>query len=135
LSIWPRIGAAAIALLIVGVGAMTYVLTPGHSSLIPPCPFYRLTGLHCPGCGMLRSLHQLLHGNLLGAWRFNPFVVVYVPLTGYALAFLGALAISGKRLASPSIPPKVAWGALIAILAFGVARNIPVYPLTLLAPH
>ena len=52
-----------------GVTAMLLCLRsphqPGH---YPPCPVAALTGLHCPGCGTLRGLHALLHGDLLQAF-------------------------------------------------------------------
>ena len=35
------------------------------------CPFYRLTGLYCPGCGSGRAVRALLHGHLLQALSYN----------------------------------------------------------------
>ena len=32
---------------------------PGH---YPTCPFLATTGFYCPGCGALRAVHDLLHG-------------------------------------------------------------------------
>ena len=33
-------------------------------SPLPGCVFYQFTGLYCPGCGMTRALHALVHGDL-----------------------------------------------------------------------
>jgi len=46
------------------------------------CPFRRLTGLPCPGCGMTRAFWALSGGRLREALTFNPFSVV---LLGMAL--------------------------------------------------
>lgn len=120
---------------IAGLIAATYFVAPGKSPWIAPCPFHWLTGLHCPGCGTLRGLHQLLHGNLAGAWGYNPLMVLYLPVVGYAVASVGVFAASGRKLAEPRVSPRAAWAALVIILAYGVLRNVPVYPFTLLAPH
>ena len=36
-----------------------------------PCPFYCITGLKCPACGMTRAVAALVSGNLRGALEFN----------------------------------------------------------------
>ncbi|EUA36348.1 hypothetical protein I549_1211 [Mycobacterium avium subsp. avium 2285 (R)] len=43
--------------------------TPGGP--LPVCPTKALLGVDCPGCGSLRMVYALMHGNLLGAARFN----------------------------------------------------------------
>lgn len=40
------------------------------------CPFRRVTGLPCPGCGLTRSWVDLLHGDLAAAMTANPFGIV-----------------------------------------------------------
>jgi hypothetical protein len=53
------------------------------------CVIRRVTGQPCPGCGMTRALSRLAHGDLCGAWRHNPRVVVVAPLL--VVAWLGAI--------------------------------------------
>ena len=114
--------------------ALIYARNPEEPDFYPPCMFYILTGLHCPGCGTLRGLHQLLHGNLIGAFGYNPYTMLALPFIGYA--FLSALtsATRGKRLPSVFVHPALIWGLLVAVLSFWVLRNLPVYPFTALAP-
>ena len=114
--------------------ALLYFRNPEDSSLYPPCLFYALTGLHCPGCGTLRGLHQLLNGNLLAAFGYNPYMMLALPVLGYAYLAALLLSVSGKRLPTVFLPPALIWGLLAAVLAFWVLRNVPVYPLTVLAP-
>ena len=114
--------------------ALLYVRNPEEQGLYPVCPFYFLTGLHCPGCGTLRALHQLLNGNVLAALGYNPFSMLALPFIGYA--FLSALLVTtwGKRLPSPFIQPALIWALLVAILAFWALRNVPVFPFAVQAP-
>ncbi|QLQ10456.1 MAG: DUF2752 domain-containing protein [Nocardioidaceae bacterium] len=44
------------------------------------CPLYAATGLYCPGCGGLRAVNDLTHGDLAGALSSNLLVVLAVPI-------------------------------------------------------
>ena len=114
--------------------ALLYFRNPEEGGFYPPCFFYALTGLHCPGCGTLRGLHQLLNGNLLAAFGYNPYTMLALPVLGYAYLAALLLSVSGKRLPTVFLPPALIWGLLAAVLVFWVLRNVPVYPLTILAP-
>ena len=114
--------------------ALVYARNPEEQGLYPPCIFYALTGLYCPGCGTLRGLHQLLNGNIIAAFGYNPYSMLALPYIGYA--FLSALLVSvwGRRLPAPFIHPLLIWGLLIAVITFWALRNIPMHPFTVLAP-
>lgn len=114
--------------------ALLYVRNPEDAGFYPPCFFYALTGLHCPGCGTLRGLHQLLNGNLLAALGYNPYMLLALPVIGYVYLSALLLSVSGKRLPAVFVPPTLIWGLLAAIVAFWILRNVPVYPFTVLAP-
>lgn len=47
------------------------------------CLVTRITGKHCPGCGMLRALSSLAHGNFRRAWHYNWRAFLVAPLLGY----------------------------------------------------
>jgi len=115
-------------------GIVLRVFDPATSGIFPPCPLHYLTGLYCPGCGSLRAIHQLLHGNLEAAWAMNPLTVLLLPFIAYALATEAIVQIRGRRL-TPWILPGF-WIQLLCgiIVVFGVVRNLPVYPFNLLAP-
>lgn len=49
------------------------------SPWFPQCPVKLLTGYSCPGCGVQRAFHALLHGNLGQALAYNYFFVLSVP--------------------------------------------------------
>ncbi|HVJ45339.1 MAG TPA: DUF2752 domain-containing protein [Luteolibacter sp.] len=104
-------------------------------SWFPGCLFHRVTGLHCPGCGMTRATYAALHGNFGLAFRMNPVGVILLPI---ALGVLGIQIIGwvrGKRLNwFPETTPKLAWALAILVIVFWILRNIPCWPFTLLAP-
>ena len=104
--------------------------SPG--SLLPPCPFYALTGIWCPGCGSTRCLHALVHLDLPGAMAMNPLLVVSI-LPMLVLALHGAGLWPAKlgglvRLFARPIP----W--MVVIFVYWIARNLPWHPFNLLAP-
>jgi len=138
-----RLFAAMLAAAVVGLVTLR-VFDPATSGVFPPCPVHYLTGWYCPGCGSLRAIHQLLHGNLQAAWAMNPLAVLLLPFIMYGLAShaldeirvprLGGRRLSARRLPQPFLP--AAWihtlGA--AIVLYGIVRNLPLHPFNLLAP-
>ena len=115
------LGVAAAALVVTGYVAAVDPNAAGH---YPTCPFLAITGWYCPGCGALRAVHALTHGDLATALARNPFAVVAL---GYLVVawvlWLGRAARGqpARRLA----PPWVLYVVLAAVVAFGVLRNVP----------
>ena len=124
---------ATICLVVVGL-LLLRIYDPATSTIFPPCPIHFLTGWYCPGCGSLRAIHQLLHGNVRTAWAMNPLSVLLFPFLAYGLASEAMLYARGGTL--PQFTLSGAWiRALCAtIVLFGVARNLPFHPFDLLAP-
>lgn len=120
-------------LLLVAV-AVVYRYDPGASGLYPPCPFHALTGLCCPGCGSLRALHQLAHGNLGAAFGLNALMVLSAPFLAYALLAEGLATLGWRVLPRPFLPAWMVWSLLGVIVAYWVLRNVPAYPFSALAP-
>lgn len=114
--------------------AVLYHWDPATSA-ISLCPLRAFTGYYCPGCGMTRALHQLLHGNAAAALAYNPLVVLTLPIAMYWLISEIMLIGWNKKLPRPQPTPRLLWSVLMVVIAFGILRNIPYYPLTLLAPH
>jgi len=51
------------------------------------CPSSGLfAGCNCPACGMTRAMSRLLHGDLIGAWNFNPLVFVVLGIMVWIIA-------------------------------------------------
>jgi hypothetical protein len=98
-----------------------FAFDPTKVAIFPPCLFHNLTGLDCPGCGAQRALHQLLHGNLLGAVRLNAMFVVSLPLAAW---FGTRWILRSSRGQAASLNAKWMSLYLLAWLVFGVLRNL-----------
>jgi len=119
---WALLGVVAVIAL--------YVLNPSQTWFLPSCQFHKLTGLYCPGCGMTRATHHLLHGHLLTALHCNALFTLALP----CVAAYGIWRWAAQPEQPTAWKPVYAWLLLSAVAVFAVARNIPAYPFTLLAP-
>jgi len=120
-----------------GVAAAVPVLyryNPMQVHFYPRCPLYVMTGIYCPGCGALRAGHALLHGHVLTALDYNLLFVVALPFLAYALAAQGVQAVTGRRLPTYQLSGGQTKAILWVLLLFMLFRNLPVYPLSVLAP-
>ena len=86
---------------------------------------HAMTGWYCPGCGTARAVSMLTHGHLLAALRMNPVTVLGLPL-------IGVLYVTGRL---DRLKPVWIWTLLVVLVVFGVLRNLPWQPFTLLAPQ
>ncbi len=115
-------------LLVLGVvvGAMglllLYFKNPSSDSIFPPCPTESLMGFYCPGCGTLRALHALLHGEFLEALSQNVLAVLVIPV-------LVLLVIFPERFRSPVWPLSL----LVVFILYAILRNTETF--CFLAPH
>ena len=133
-SVSPRAAYVGLALLAVAGAAVLYTFDPRNTGLYPACPFLSLTGCYCPGCGTLRSLHVLLRGDVASAIGYNVLTVLSLPVIAYSFG-TGAMRAFGLKAPRPVfVSPVWIWALLAAVVAFWVLRNVPVAPLTVLAP-
>ncbi|MSU35792.1 MAG: DUF2752 domain-containing protein [Pedosphaera sp.] len=102
-----------------------YHFNPQEHGFYPRCLFYQTTGLWCPGCGGLRSCHQLLHGNISAAFRLNPLAVILLPGMLMGLAEWWLMPTGRRRLLTLAGDPNFIVGVGGALCGFGVARNLP----------
>ncbi len=129
---------AVILLGLVGLG-MLYFCAPGQSAYYPPCPFHRLTGLHCPGCGTLRCLHALMHGEVATAFGHNPLTASLLPVLVILGCYHCLYAFGGRgptrpRWSTSRLPAASIWGLFVVIVLFWILRNVPHAPFAGLAP-
>jgi hypothetical protein len=110
-------------------------------SRFPPCSFHRVTGWWCPGCGLTRGTHHLLHGDLIAAMGsnlFTPLVAVAVVTTWFAWA-RRSFGRRPTRWATAAIARRDRWrgwtaSLLTVAVVYSVLRNIPTAPFEALAP-
>ena len=131
-----RLSLALLAL--AGGGVLLWAVAahePTEATFFPKCVFHSVTGLHCVGCGLTRSLHSWLTGDVRQAVAWHPLSVVVLPLLAWhALSSLWWWAWGLK----PTARRPVRWPLYVlaaVLLAFMVVRNIPAEPWCWLAPH
>src|ERR1700733_1273703 len=100
--------------------------TPGGP--LPVCPTKALLGIDCPGCGSMRMLYSVMHGDLLAAVKFNALAVVALVLLVFAFATWTYGRAVGRRMWSWQ---HYRWSALVTmvlVLVWFVVRNLPFAP-------
>jgi hypothetical protein len=123
-----------------GVAGMSAIaLTVGYfnpttAGFFPVCPLYAMTGLACPGCGMTRGLHALLHGDIAAALGYNLLLPAILFFFGYLFVSLFLTFARGRGLSFRLFNQKVVWGFFAFALVFSVVRNLPFYPFNILYP-
>ena len=88
------------------------------------CPLFALTGAYCPGCGGLRAVNDLAHGDLLAAASSNLLFVAALPL----VAFFWTQQVVRAWRGDPARERGRAWNigftlCLVAAAVFTVLRN------------
>lgn len=66
------------------VPAVLYAIPLASLESAPPlCLWRALLDVECPGCGMTRALHQLMHLQFASAFAFNRGIVVVAPILAW----------------------------------------------------
>lgn len=92
------------------------------------CPFYKITGLFCPGCGITRCIFSIIKLDFKSAFNYNmlvfillPFFIIYYIYTNYTYIYN-----KGNKLIR-NIPNYVIYILLFITISFGVLRNIEMF--------
>jgi hypothetical protein len=112
----PKTAVLALASAAIAAGAVVlYLFDPSSVSFYPRCVFHALTGLQCPGCGLTRAMHHVLHGHFADAFRLNAFGVVFAPMV------VAGAVVAPRRVL---LRPWIGWTAVALVLGWGVLRNL-----------
>lgn len=118
-----------------GLLILYHSFNPSQHSFFLPCPLKYTTDLYCAGCGSQRAIHHLMHFEFFQAFRYNPLLVLTIPLLIYALVieYLNFAFGTKHRV-------KLFYSNKFIVIYFGIAiiyavlRNIPTEPFSYLAP-
>ena len=126
-------GPLLVGALAVGACAVIWVgdpTTPG--GFLPVCPTKALLGIDCPGCGTLRMIYSLLHGDFLAAVRFNALALVALGFLIIAFLVWTYGQVVGRKIAGWQHHRWAAMATMVAVTVWFVVRNLPFEPFTAL---
>lgn len=128
---WPLLLPVGLA----GIMLACIYLNRSQSTLVD-CKLRLLTGYHCPGCGGTRCAESILTGNWSTAFGHNLMLTMgFIVFMTWSCYLIVRVSILGKPApALPNVWAPWLWLGMVSIALFTVLRNVPVHPLTLLAP-
>jgi hypothetical protein len=92
---------------------------------MPKCPFKLITGLSCPGCGIQRAIHAILHGHVVEAIQYNYYFLYSGP---YAALFVVEWVLpdgnARKRLKSVIESKSVVNFYVVTFIMWLIIRNV-----------
>ena len=112
--------AAAAAVVVTTIGA----LDPNVAGHYPTCPWLALTGTYCPGCGSLRAIHALAHGDPATAVARNPLAMIAIGWLAVWFVVWARRTVTGWK-GTTMAPAWVLYGIVGVVLTYWVARNVP----------
>jgi hypothetical protein len=110
---------------------LLFFVFDARNGSFPACPFLRLTGFYCPGCGSQRAVSSLMHGDLVDAFSYNSLLVLTLPLLVYALIIY----LKKNRQLSLFYTAWFPKLLFVVVILFWITRNIPSDAFRMLAPH
>lgn len=111
--------------LILSVLVVLYFLNPMEQPLMPKCLIKMITGYSCPGCGVQRATHAVLHGRFSEAITYNYWYC-------YSLPYLFAVIIERllpknrwqQKAAAIIEHPVLIYTYIITFFVWFIVRNI-----------
>jgi hypothetical protein len=108
-------------------GTLQVGLTFFHIGTMP-CPFVRLTGIPCPGCGVSRACAALLRGRWGLAMRYHAFApFFFIAILLFTLAAVLPKHARRKLVAGVAIAEQklaVVWSLLVLLLVYWLVRLV-----------
>ena len=112
-----------IGLLILGGAVGLYALLDPATYPFPRCLILTTTGYRCPGCGLQRALHALLHGRILEALAYNRALLFTIPLL-QPYAYVALFPERTPRLRRILKHPLTLSFLVISVIGWWIARNL-----------
>ena len=87
------------------------------------CPFYKITGFQCSGCGSQRAFHEILHLNFREAFHQNALVLFGIPYFSL-IFFTSFFQEKFAKLRQLLIGKKTIIILFFIAILFGIFRNL-----------
>ncbi|WP_312556170.1 DUF2752 domain-containing protein [Empedobacter brevis] len=99
------------------------------------CPSNLFFGINCPGCGSQRAIHHLLHFEFIEALQYNALLIIAFPFLMYiTLIWLYNFIFEKEIRIKLFYKNRFVWTLFFIVIVYGIIRNIPIYPFTLITP-
>ncbi|MGH3497699.1 MAG: DUF2752 domain-containing protein [Nocardioidaceae bacterium] len=115
----------ATAAVLAGAVTLLRFHDPHQSGSYGYCPLKYLTGINCPGCGGLRAVNDLAHGQWVAAASSNLLLVVAVPVVAGLWLRWMVRRSRGQDAAMATLGPRALKMLVTVALLFMVVRNLP----------
>jgi hypothetical protein len=103
---------------------LLHVRDPHRSGSWGYCPWLFLTGTYCPGCGGLRAVNDLTHGDVAAAASSNLLFVASLPVLALVWGRTTLDRWRGRvRVVAPQVHVRLTVAVLVLAGAFAVLRN------------
>lgn len=79
------------------------------------CLMQNVFGVPCPLCGMSRGFAEILHLNFLGGIYYNPFSVIFYPLSFIIITAIFTLSLFNYKLKITK-PRTFGWGIFVLFI-------------------
>lgn len=118
--------AIGILILLVGLILLYRQYNPDTHDWFPRCPSKSLLGVDCAGCGSQRALHQLLNGNLRGAFQENLLIIPFIiyMAIGYGYGFIRNPGVRLQHWHSVLFGKWAMRLIIVVVLLYTVYRNL-----------
>jgi Protein of unknown function (DUF2752) len=121
----PAVVAAAAC---VGCAVVAWANPTDPENVLPRCPTKLLFGIDCPGCGSMRMVYSLMHGDVGAAVHYNAVALVVLPLLALALATWAIGRWRGREVRSWQHWRWTPAVTLVVFTVWFVIRNLPFEP-------
>ncbi|XRQ14438.1 DUF2752 domain-containing protein [Actinomadura welshii] len=114
-----------VLLLTIAVVSYIAAVDPNEDGHYPTCPFLSLTGLQCPGCGSMRTIHALAHGDVQTALGLNVLTIAAVPALAFFWFRWAKARAHDRPVKKKAAHPAFIWVLFGVVLLFWLVRNLP----------
>ena len=112
------------AALLLALGAV-YAVFLRRTGIGFACPFYLLTGLNCPGCGVSRMCLALLRLDFPAAFAANPVILLQSPVLAVIFVTYLVTYIRTGHWQMYRWQNIMLWSCIASLVLYGIVRNLP----------